>query len=94
MPATIDPTRDMPVIRLAIAVTGVTWAKVPARTHNRRCGVGPTKAVSRQILRQEGLVGHHVCMLAQHACMVRMLHTLRLFAVAMAGSGELDPLDG
>ncbi len=53
MPATIDPTWDMPVICLAIAVTGVTWAKVPVRTHNCRRGTGPTKAVSRRILRRK-----------------------------------------
>ncbi len=29
--------------------------------------------------------------LAQHAGTIRMLHTLRPFAVAMAGGGEFDP---
>ena len=29
--------------------------------------------------------------LAQHAGTVRVLHTLRPFAVAMAGEGEFDP---
>jgi tRNA-splicing ligase RtcB (3'-phosphate/5'-hydroxy nucleic acid ligase) len=29
--------------------------------------------------------------LAQHACTIRVLHTLRPFAVAMAGDGEFDP---
>jgi tRNA-splicing ligase RtcB (3'-phosphate/5'-hydroxy nucleic acid ligase) len=29
--------------------------------------------------------------LAHHAGSIKVLHTLRLFAVAIAGAGELDP---
>jgi len=29
--------------------------------------------------------------ISQHACTARVLHTLRPFAVAMAGPGEFDP---
>jgi hypothetical protein len=40
---------------------------------------------------QVGIVGAAAYVLAHHAGTVKVLHTLRPFAVAMAGEGEFDP---
>jgi len=49
----------------------------------------PAHEEYRQVIRDQGVrIGE---VLAQHAGTIRVLHTLRPFAVAMAGAGEFDP---
>lgn len=84
MPAIIDPTWDV----LAIAAPaspglGCRSAPTTAATESARPRRYHARSCAGGLDRPSRL----------HAGTVYMLHTMRPFAVAMAGSGELDPFE-